>query len=100
MSGTVERVSSEDSRGEEKTAFPADEKSAVPALESDNEAGQEHGHLQELEVDMNLILKEEGEEDFEGDQSPYPEGMFAFHKFKHKCKLIFDFSSGSGPRCR
>jgi hypothetical protein len=73
MSTKVERASTPDSGGDEKTTFP--EKSAIPAVESDNEAGTEHGHLQELEVDLNLILKEEGEEDFEGDQSPYPEGV-------------------------
>lgn len=37
------------------------------------ESGQENGHLQELEVDMAVILKEDGLEDIEG-QSPYPEG--------------------------
>jgi hypothetical protein len=38
------------------------------------ESGNETGHLQELEVDIAVILKEDGEEDIEGDQSPYPEG--------------------------
>lgn len=34
-------------------------------------------HLQELEVDVSTVLLEEGEFDFESDQSPFPEGMFS-----------------------
>ena len=33
-------------------------------------------HLQELEVDVGTIVQEEGEFDFESNQSPFPEGMF------------------------
>lgn len=82
MSGSVERVSSHESHQDEKTALPTDEKMATPAQESDNEATLEHGHMQELEVDMALVLKEEGEEDYEGDQSPYPEGALTL---THDC---------------
>lgn len=34
-------------------------------------------HLQELEVDVSMVLLEEGEFDFESDQSPFPEGIFS-----------------------
>ena len=36
----------------------------------------ENGHLKELEVDVSKVLEEEGLEDIDGDDSPYPEGMF------------------------
>ena len=32
-------------------------------------------HLQELEVDVGIVLQEEGEFDFDSDQSPFPEGL-------------------------
>lgn len=35
----------------------------------------ENGHLKELEVDVSKVLGEEGIEDIDGDDSPYPEGM-------------------------
>jgi len=75
MSADVERVSSQKSGGNEKTPLPVGEKSGIVTHDLDSEAGLQHGHLQELEVDLNIILKESGEEDFDGDQSPYPEGM-------------------------
>jgi hypothetical protein len=39
-----------------------------------NDSGREDGHIQELEVDMDVILKDGGEENYAGDHSPYPEG--------------------------
>lgn len=36
----------------------------------------ENGHLQELEVDMQHVLEDQGLDDIDGDTSPYPEGMF------------------------
>ena len=38
-------------------------------------AGVEHGHLQELEVDLSKTLQEAGIDEIESDHSPYPEGM-------------------------
>ena len=35
-------------------------------------------HLQELEVDVGTVLQEEGEFDFESDQSPFPEGASSY----------------------
>lgn len=55
---------------------PLDEKHPVVDSEGGHGAYMENGHLQELEVDMGIILKEDGLEDIEGDQSPYPEGNF------------------------
>jgi len=45
----------------------------------DGKANVQNGeqHLQELEVDVSTVLLEEGEFDFESDQSPFPEGMFS-----------------------
>ena len=40
--------------------------------------GVEHGHLQELEVDLNKTLQEVGVDDVESDHSPYPEGIKEF----------------------
>lgn len=34
----------------------------------------EHGHLQEIEVDMDKVLGDAEIEDLEADTSPYPEG--------------------------
>lgn len=52
-----------------------DEKKGNAEIDPENnESGPEDGHLQELEVDMDLILKDDGEEDYAGDHSPYPEG--------------------------
>jgi OPT family oligopeptide transporter len=34
---------------------------------------EEHGHLQELEVDIGQVLEDSGIDDIEGDHSPYPE---------------------------
>lgn len=45
-----------------KTASPVDE----PAIE--------HGHLQDLEVDVAKVLEDDTVEDLEADTSPYPEG--------------------------
>lgn len=40
-----------------------------------NNGDMENGHLKELEVDVSKVLGEEGLEDIDGDDSPYPEGM-------------------------
>ncbi len=39
-----------------------------------NDGDVEPEHLQELEVDVERILEDEGIEDYEADTSPYPEG--------------------------
>lgn len=40
-----------------------------------NDGDMENGHMKELEVDVSKVLQEEGIEDIDGDDSPYPEGM-------------------------
>lgn len=54
---------------------PIDEKKepVVGGQEKDVEHGD--GHLQELEVDVAVVLQEDGEKfDLDSDHSPYPEG--------------------------
>lgn len=55
-------------------AVVRDEKKAPIDTESGDGTELDTGHLQELEVDLGLIVKEGGLIDIEGDQSPYPEG--------------------------
>lgn len=38
----------------------------------------EHGHLQEIEVDMNKILGDADIEDLDAHTSPYPEGIIEY----------------------
>lgn len=45
----------------------------TPTEETDTDI--ENGHMKELEVDVQKILGEEGIEDIDGDDSPYPEGI-------------------------
>jgi len=53
-----------------------------------NDSGLEDGDMQELEVDMDGILKDDREEDIDGDHSPYAEGIScptcirSFHQFQ------------------
>jgi hypothetical protein len=49
-----------------------------------NNGDMENGHLKELEVDVSKVLGEEGLEDIDGDDSPYPEGM-SFSKANCDC---------------
>ncbi|RDW61997.1 small oligopeptide transporter-1 [Coleophoma cylindrospora] len=49
-----------------------DEKTATEVVNS-SEAGLEHGHLTELEVDLNLVIEDKGEEDYDAAHSPFPE---------------------------
>jgi len=35
----------------------------------------EQGHLQEIEVDVDRVMHDEGVKDLEADTSPYPEGL-------------------------
>lgn len=44
----------------------------TPNEETDTD--MENGHMKELEVDVAKILGEEGIEDIDGEDSPYPEG--------------------------
>lgn len=39
------------------------------------DAEVEHGRMDELEVDLATVLKEENEYSYESDRSPFPEGM-------------------------
>ena len=42
---------------------------------TDNDAPDiEHGHLQEIEVDIDQVMNDKGVKDLEVDTSPYPEG--------------------------
>jgi hypothetical protein len=55
-----------------------DEKKVNAEVNTENDdSGLEDGHMQELEVDMDGILKDGGEEDIDGDHSPYAEGSFS-----------------------
>ncbi|RDW67024.1 small oligopeptide transporter-1 [Coleophoma crateriformis] len=49
-----------------------DEKT-VTEVTNPTEAGLEHGHLTELEVDLNLVIEDKGEEDYDAAHSPFPE---------------------------
>ena len=40
-----------------------------------DDSGLEYGYMQELEVDIDGILRDGGEEDIDGDHSPYAEGI-------------------------
>lgn len=51
-----------------------EKKVAVDVDTENNESSLDEGHLQELEVDLDGILKEDGEEDIDGEHSPYAEG--------------------------
>ena len=52
-----------------------DEKKIDTEVDAENiDSGFGDGHMQELEVDMDGILKEDGEE-IDGDHSPYAEGI-------------------------
>jgi len=55
----------------EKTASPVDVDVDVSASGPE----LEHGHLQDLEIDVGRVLKDDTIEDFESDTSPYPEGI-------------------------
>ena len=53
-------------------------------------------HLQELEVDVGTVLQEEGEFDFESDQSPFPEGAILDLHSRYQCISVTD----CGSTCR
>lgn len=59
------------------------EKSETVAFDDGNVDVQKgEQQLQELEVGVSTVLQEEGEFDFESDQSPFPEGMFSTSNFR------------------
>lgn len=62
-----------DEKGVEKDNISPNETSDV------SHGDMENGHLKELEVDVSKVLGEEGIEDIDGDDSPYPEGIFSPH---------------------
>ena len=65
----------------------------------DDRKGEQH--LQELEVDVGTVLQEEGEFDFESDQSPFPEGMFCISIVPvHGEILTICISACCGTQCR
>lgn len=67
----AEQVSSRESV--EKFDRGTDEKKIGYAVDSEPEMGLEHGHLQDLEVDMGEVIKDPNVEDYDLNHSPYPE---------------------------
>lgn len=53
--------------------------SVVEPATTRGETEVERGALEELDVDLNTVLKEDAEIDIESDQSPYPEGTVVMH---------------------
>ena len=69
-----------------------DEKKVNTEIDAENnDSGLEDGHMQELEVDMDGILLDGGDEDIDGDHSPYAEGISPYQKASinspHHCHL-------------
>lgn len=54
----------------------------------------EHGHLQEIEVDVDKVLHDVEVKDVDADTSPYPEGM-AFVRFTKGAAITNGFNSQS-----
>lgn len=52
----------------------AEEKDPGSAEAVTTESDVEHGHLEDLEVDIGKVLRERQEHNLEDDTSPYPEG--------------------------
>lgn len=72
----------------------------IPLEASDNDsASLENGHLQELEVDLDLVIKEQGLEDYDADHSPFPEGTFPLSS-QPKQSLMDEISSCCHPKRR
>ena len=57
----------------QKTADDLDRKGAEVGVEADS-PDIEHGHLQEIEVDVDKVLHDGEVKDVDADTSPYPEG--------------------------
>lgn len=57
----------------QKTAENIDSKAAEVGVEDSYDI--EHGHLQEIEVDVDKVLHDGEIKDVDADTSPYPEGM-------------------------
>jgi hypothetical protein len=76
-----------------------DEKCLHAFMDADEESASSPGtgHLQELEVDLDLVIKEQGEEDYDADHSPFAEGAFNdFKKFEILQLIILATSSACG----
>lgn len=56
------------------TPEDSDKKGAEVGIEADS-PDLEHGHLQEIEVDVDKVLHDGEVKDIDADTSPYPEGM-------------------------
>ena len=59
---------------QDQPAKDPDKKSAEAGVVSEP-ADIEHGHLQEIEVDVDKVLHDGEVKDIDADTSPYPEGM-------------------------
>ncbi len=70
MSTAIEPPEYSPEKGNEKKVIEDHEGNAS------DEIGLEHGHLQDLEVDLDKVLNEEDLQDIDGDESPYAEGTF------------------------
>jgi hypothetical protein len=57
----------------------------------------EHGHLKEIEVDIDAVLHDGQVKDIDEDTSPYPEGIIRRHASSVSILTYFDSSSRS-PR--
>ena len=67
VAGILDMAHSESPTAVDEKDFKTDLGPAAPELE--------HGHLQELEVDVDKVAHDERQHSIEEDTSPYPEGM-------------------------
>jgi hypothetical protein len=68
----------------QKTASNIDSKGAEVGVEADS-YDIEHGHLQEIEVDVDKILHDGEIKDIDADTSPYPEGTIKLYSVVKAC---------------
>ena len=83
----------------QKTADNVDSKTAEVGVEADS-YDIEHGHLQEIEVDVDKVLHDGEIKDVDADTSPYPEGMISlcFYQGSMLLTLYASPCRGSGDR--
>jgi hypothetical protein len=79
----------------QKTGDNIDSKGAEVGVEADS-YDIEHGHLQEIEVDVDKVLHDGEIKDVDADTSPYPEGMIDLWPFQMSMLLILCVSSRRG----
>jgi hypothetical protein len=79
----------------QKTADNIDSKGAEVGVEADS-YDIEHGHLQEIEVDVDKVLHDGEIKDVDADTSPYPEGMIDLYLIRKGMLLILYVSPCRG----